>query len=261
MSRSMERTHRHTAGKPALPSSPPLTLPPEEMLRYYHSLGELEAFYFQISELENPRADKTQWRQLNQKLAAIESRVTRFCSETRARNALCADALTNNLSISRRLLWLDVESSEAGNIYLLEEGAEINTYKENNWFKEPYFWEDNVGLLSNRLCMRLIEEDDSLTLESILDSMDYSSDQERQSLDQWSQALNTLLPSIYVNKLEQLSLDAITETKELIYQIPKRSASVLQNLALAKFARARNSRCLEIAQVLEHMALRDVTPS
>ena len=236
-----------------VPGCPPSTLEEDQLLCYYRLLGSLESFYFELCEEDFNKHERRQWTVLNNRLSALEHQVSDFNSRLQS-DHLCIEVLKRNSVISRRLLWLDEESEEACGDYLKEEGSAIDGYNENNWFGEPYFWEDQIGGVLNELATIILGNSPRGARGAIretVDSIDFYNQKRIAHLDSW---LEFLARHIALHDVDQLH-KTIESSAELAsaFLSDFYTRDSLTPMAVCLFADRRNTNCLAYGRTLMNL--------
>ena len=237
----------------AIRGCPPLTLRSIDAARYYKLHGAIEEFYFKVCDLEERRHDRKLWRQLNRDLAELEDGVFSMDKNASPNLALCFESLANNVTTCRKLLWLNDSSEEAQLQYVEEEGGAINTYNDNNWFSDPYYWEDQIGGALNDLVLCADNLVDPETYASLLEQIEFYNEQRIHNLSQWSLVLQASLPSLPTNEIVGHIEDSARQVSFFTSKL-KSAKSVPGRMSLIyDFAVYRDEKCLLLAGLFQRV--------
>lgn len=229
--------------------APPMQLSQEDLANYYHCLGEIEAFYFYVCRVDEYSSKKVQWRFLNHKLNEISAETTRFIEHLQLSNSLCADQLRLDLENARRVLWLDDESDQARNDFLADEGMEVSSYNENNWHRDPHYWEDQTGFHLNELVLRLEDTDQKLVPESLISVFEYINDQRKNVLEEWVEVAKEKTNVHFAGRMRYWHRKGIVATDQLTYLLRNTPITFKLWKGIGEYALDRNDRCERVAQV------------
>ena len=232
---------------------PPMQLSREDLATYYHRLGDIEAFYFYLCRIDEYSSKRREWRFLNRKIHQLTQETTDFANHLRPINALCADQLTDQLDTARRLLWLDDDSDPATNDYLAEEGTEINSYNENNWHKDPQFWEDQTGLHLNELALLLCDEVGLSLPHSTISALEYVNEQRQFVLDDWVEIAAEKTNVQFAGRMRYWHREGIKATNDLIALLNNPPSTFQLFKLVMEFALYRNERCENVALVYQRV--------
>ena len=251
-----EKIYPTTVGGSSQPPTnlaPPLHLSRKDFARYYHCLGDIEAFYFFLCRINTYWSKRTEWKFLNRSINQITKDVTEFADHIRPENALCADHLIIMLNTSRRLLWLDDDSENALHDYLEEEGTEISTYNENNWHSDPQFWEDEAGALLNQLVLELGDDGPDVNLARTIDAFQYVNEQRSHILEGWVKSVTEKANLQFAGRMRYWHRMGIRDTDNLIRLLRDPPTSFQFWKRSAEYVLDRNHRCEDVARVYQRV--------